>query len=44
MALASTIARTWGYQADAEGKALRDETLQDPNCVFQIMKRHYAAL
>ncbi len=35
---------TWGYQADAEGKALRDETLQDPNCVLQIMRRHYAAL
>jgi len=33
---------TWGYQTDAEGKALRDETLQDPNCVFQIMRRHYA--
>lgn len=34
---------TWGNQVDAEGVALRDETLQDPNCVFQIMKRHYAA-
>jgi formate dehydrogenase major subunit len=32
---------TWAYQTDAEGKALRDETLQDPQCVFQIMKRHY---
>ena len=32
---------TWKYQADAEGKPLRDETLQDPNCVFQIMKRQY---
>ena len=33
---------TWAYQTDAEGKALRDETLQDPQCVFQIMKRHYS--
>jgi len=33
---------TWGYQVDAEGKALRDETLQDPQCVLQIMRRHYA--
>ena len=33
---------TWAYQVDAEGKALRDETLLDPQCVFQIMKRHYA--
>ena len=33
---------TWAYQADADGNPRRDETLQDPNCVFQIMKRHYA--
>jgi len=32
---------TWKYQADSEGKPLRDETLQDPSCVFQIMKHHY---
>ena len=32
----------WSYQTDADGNPLRDETLQDPNCVFQIMKRHYA--
>jgi formate dehydrogenase major subunit len=32
---------TWKYQTDAEGKPLRDETFQDPNCVFQIMKRQY---
>lgn len=33
---------TWAYQIDADGKPLRDETLRDPQCVFQIMKRHYA--
>jgi formate dehydrogenase major subunit len=33
---------TWTYQTDQDGKPLRDETLQDPHCVFQIMKRHYA--
>jgi formate dehydrogenase-N alpha subunit len=33
---------TWAYQTDADGNPLRDESLQDPNCVFQIMKRHYA--
>ncbi len=32
---------TWKYQTDADGKPLRDETLQDPACVFQIMRRHY---
>jgi len=33
---------TWSYQTDAEGKPLRDETLQNPQCVFQLLKRHYA--
>ena len=33
---------TWTYQTDADGKPLRNETLQHPQCVFQIMKRHYA--
>jgi formate dehydrogenase major subunit len=33
---------TWSYQTDADGNPLRDETLQDPNSVFQLMKKHYA--
>ncbi|PKM83873.1 MAG: formate dehydrogenase, partial [Firmicutes bacterium HGW-Firmicutes-13] len=33
---------TWAYQRDAEGNILKDETLQDPNCVFQLMKKHYS--
>jgi len=33
---------TWKYQTDANGEPLRDPTLQDPNCVFQHLKRHYA--
>jgi len=32
---------TWAYQTDADGNILRDETLQDPHCVFQILRRHY---
>jgi len=32
---------TWTYQTDADGNPLRDETLQDPNCVFQLLKKHY---
>jgi formate dehydrogenase major subunit len=32
---------TWSYQTDAEGNILRDETLQDPNSVFQILATHY---
>jgi formate dehydrogenase major subunit len=36
---------SWRYQmvqGDVQGIPLRDPTLQDPNCVFQILKRHYA--
>lgn len=33
---------TWGYQTDAQGNPLRDKTLKDPNCVFQLMKKHYS--
>ena len=25
-----------------KGEPRRDETLQDPHCVFQILKRHYS--
>jgi formate dehydrogenase major subunit len=31
---------THGMEVD--GDVLRDETLQDPRCVFQILKRHYS--
>lgn len=33
---------TWNYQMGADGFAKVDETLEDPQCVFQLMKRHYA--
>ena len=33
---------TWSYQVDAEGKPLSDPSLNDPQCVFQIMKGFYA--
>jgi formate dehydrogenase major subunit len=32
---------TWQYQTDASGIPIRDKTLQDPNCVFQLLKRHF---
>lgn len=31
---------TWSYQLDAKGFAKSDPTLQDPNCVFQLLKKH----
>lgn len=33
---------SWDYKLDAEGKIMRDETLQDPRCVFQLLKKHYS--
>ncbi len=33
---------SWGYQQDDHGQPLTDPTLQDPNCVFQVMRRHFA--
>ncbi len=33
---------TWGYQMGADGFVKVDDSLQDPQCVFQQMKKHYA--
>lgn len=33
---------TWKYQMGEDGFAKVDETLESPNCVFQLMKKHYA--
>ncbi len=33
---------SWKYQLDAEGNTLRDETLQHPRSVYQLMKKHYS--
>ncbi len=33
---------TWLYQGDGLSHPQRDLTLQDPRCVFQTLKRHYA--
>ena len=33
---------TWSYQTDAEGRIKRDNTLQDPDCVYQLLKKHYS--
>jgi len=33
---------SWAYQTDADGNILRDETLQDPHCVFSHLRRQYA--
>ncbi len=33
---------TWTYQLDEKGIPRKDKTLKDPNCVFQVMKKHFA--
>jgi formate dehydrogenase major subunit len=32
---------TWTYEKDKDGFAKIDPTLQDPRCVYQLMKKHY---
>ncbi len=33
---------SWEYQMDSQGNPLRDETLQNPRSVYQLMKKHYS--
>ena len=33
---------TWGYQLDENGYVLVDDTMQDPACVMQQLKKHYS--
>jgi formate dehydrogenase major subunit len=32
----------WKYQLDAAGLPKMDKTLQNPNCVYQLLKKHYS--
>jgi formate dehydrogenase major subunit len=32
---------SWSYELDKDGFARVDPTLQDPRCVYQLMKKHY---
>jgi formate dehydrogenase major subunit len=34
--------KLWAYETDADGFAHRDNTLQHPHCVFQLLKKHYS--
>ena len=33
---------TWSYQLDKDGFAKVDLSLQDPHCVYQLMRKHYS--
>jgi len=32
---------SWSYQLDENGIPKKDKTLEDPNCAFQLMKKHF---
>jgi formate dehydrogenase major subunit len=32
---------TWAFAMDADGNPKKDPTLQDPKCVYQMLKKHY---
>jgi formate dehydrogenase-N alpha subunit len=34
--------KTWQYQLDENGIPKADKELMDPNCVFQLMKKHFS--
>ncbi len=31
----------WAFKTDSKGVPLQDKSLKDPNCVFQVLKRHF---
>jgi formate dehydrogenase major subunit len=33
---------TWSFQTDANGVVKKDMSLKDPNCVYQLLKKHYS--
>lgn len=33
---------TWSFQKNPDGSVKKDPTLTDPNCVFQLLKKHYS--
>jgi formate dehydrogenase major subunit len=34
--------KTWAFENDANGIPKKDKSLQDPRCVFQLLKKHYS--
>lgn len=34
--------KTWSFQEDEKGVAKKDPTLRDPNCVFQLLRKHFS--
>jgi formate dehydrogenase major subunit len=34
--------KTWSFQLDENGVPKKDVTLQDPHCVYQLLRKHYS--
>ncbi len=34
--------KSWSFQKNADDSVMKDPTLKDPNCVFQLLKKHYS--
>jgi len=34
--------KAWAYAVGGDGKPLRDRTLKDPRCVYQLLKKHFS--
>jgi formate dehydrogenase major subunit len=34
--------KAWAFQKDAEGVVIKDETMTNPNSVFQLLKKHFS--
>ncbi len=34
--------KAWDFQKDAEGVVIKDETMKNPNSVFQLLKKHFS--
>ncbi len=32
----------WAFEREQDGRVKRDDTLQDPRCVYQLLKKHYS--
>jgi formate dehydrogenase major subunit len=33
---------TWSFQVDEKGVVKKDPSMKDPNCVYQLLKKHYS--
>ncbi len=34
--------KAWAYQKDGNGVIMKDPTMKDPSCAFQLLKKHYS--